>query len=265
MTRRFSRDEWAVILGGSSGFGLASALRLSRGGMSVAVVHRDRRSQLAEVEARFEPLRRSEAGFFAVNSDALAPAAREATINALRRELGETGRVRLLLHSIAWGNLKPLAPGDRAALDDEDFAHTVHAMGTSLATWTRELFVAKLFAPDARVLSLSSEGSHVAWDGYAAVSAAKAALEAVSRSIAVEYARYGVRANVIQAGVADTPALRRIPESDAIATRALRRNPFGRLTRPEDVADVVYLLACDEARWINGAVLRVDGGEQVAG
>ncbi len=69
----------------------------------------------------------------------------------------------------------------------------------------------------------------------------------------------------MQAGVADTPALRLIPGSARMKAAARRRNPFGRLTTPEDVADVVYLLCTDEARWINGTIVRADGGEHVAG
>jgi enoyl-[acyl-carrier protein] reductase I len=260
VTTRFSRQQWALILGGSSGFGLASAERLARDGMSVAVLHRDRRAAMHEVESRFDAMRQSGTGFVAFNVDALNHDARERVLAELAAELGPNGRIRLLLHSIAWGNLKPLA-----TLDDEDFAHTVHAMGTSLATWTQAVASRGLFADDARVLGLTSEGSQIAWAGYAAVSAAKAALEAVARAIALEYAARGVRANVIQAGVADTPALRRIPSHDAIVENALRRNPFRRLTRPEDVAKVVGFLASDDAAWINGTVLRVDGGEHIAG
>ena len=265
VVRRFSRDEWALILGGSSGIGLASAKRLAQAGMSLAIVHRDRRASLPDVEAAFDEVRRLNMGFRSFNLDALAPESQKQVLSALLSELGHRSKVRVLLHSIAWGNLKPLAPDDGPALDDEDFAHTVHAMGTSLATWTRALHQAGLFAADARVLGLSSEGSQLAWPGYAAVSAAKAALEAVSRAIAVEYARHGIRSNIVQAGVTDTPALRKLPESARLAERALRRNPLGRLTRPEDVAGAVYLLASDEAAWINGAILRVDGGEQIAG
>jgi enoyl-[acyl-carrier protein] reductase I len=233
--------------------------------MSVAVLHRDRRAALAEVESRFDALRRSGAGFLAFNADALLAETRERVLTELAEKLGSEGRVRVLLHSIAWGNLKPLVPGSVPSLDEEDFAHTVYAMGTSLATWTRAVFARALFAPDARVLGLTSEGSQVAWAGYAAVSAAKAALEAVSRAIAREYATSGIRANVIQAGVTDTPALRRIPGHEAIVENALRRNPCGRLTRPDDVANVVALLASDDAAWINGTVIRVDGGEHSAG
>ncbi len=265
MNTRFSRQQWALILGGSSGFGFASAKRLVGDGMSVAVLHRDRRAAMEEVESRFDSLRHHGVGVLTFNADALSLETRERVLAELAAELGSTGRVRLLLHSIAWGNLKPLVPGRDPALEEEDFSHTVHAMGTSLATWTRATFARGLFAPDARVLGMTSEGSQVAWSGYAAVSAAKAALEAVSRSIALEYASHGIRSNVIQAGVADTPALRRIPAHEAIVNGALRRNPLGRLTEPGDVANVVSFLASDDAAWINGAVLRVDGGEHICG
>ena len=67
---------------------------------------------------------------------------------------------------------------------------------------------------------------------------------------------------MIQPGVTDTPSLRLIPGSDHLKQGALLRNPFHRLTRPEDVANVIYLLCRDEAAWINGAVIRVDGGEK---
>jgi NAD(P)-dependent dehydrogenase (short-subunit alcohol dehydrogenase family) len=65
--------------------------------------------------------------------------------------------------------------------------------------------------------------------------------------------------------VTDTPALRLIPGSARMKASARLRNPLGRLTTPADVADVICLLCTDEARWVNGALLRVDGGEHVAG
>jgi NAD(P)-dependent dehydrogenase (short-subunit alcohol dehydrogenase family) len=311
---RFTANQWALILGGSSGFGLASAKKLAASGMSVAIVHRDRRGAMAAIEPEFESIRAGGAALLTFNVDALASEPRATVLEALTERMGREGRVRVLLHSIAFGNLKLLAPmppgpspADRArtrlatelgiteerlaaalesaaadsdaladaawpprydssaVLEDEDFARTIHAMGTSLATWTQDLLARGLFGGDARVLGLTSEGNEVAWRGYAAVAAAKVALESVTRAMAVELAPYGIRANVIQAGVADTPALRLIPGSARMKANARRRNPFGRLTTPEDVADVVYLLATDEARWINGTIVRADGGEHVAG
>jgi NAD(P)-dependent dehydrogenase (short-subunit alcohol dehydrogenase family) len=159
--------------------------------------------------------------------------------------------------------LRPVYYGE-GVLDDEDMARTIFAMGTSLMTWVQRIHAAGLFASDARVLGLTSEGNAVAWRGYAAVAAAKVALESVSRAIAVEFAPYGIRSNIIQPGVTDTPALRVIPGSGRMKAGARRRNPFHRLTTPEDVADVVYLLSLDEAHWINGALIRADGGERIA-
>ena len=122
-----------------------------------------------------------------------------------------------------------------------------------------------LFGDDARVFGLTSEGNQLAWKGYAAVAAAKVALESVARSIAVEMAHRGIRCNVIQAGVTDTPALRLIPGAEQLKSQARRRNPFRRLTTPQDVANAIFLLSTAEAAWINGEVIRVDGGEHVSG
>jgi NAD(P)-dependent dehydrogenase (short-subunit alcohol dehydrogenase family) len=229
---------------------------------------------MPRIEADFAEIRAHGSGFLALNLDALSVEGRNTTLDALAKEMGANGRVRMLLHSIALGNLKPIAPVPsevangtdygEALIEDEDMARTVFSMGTSLLSWVQELFARKLFATDARVFGLTSEGNQVAWRGYAAVSAAKAALESVSRSIAVEFAPYGIRSNIIQPGVTDTPALRVIPGNNRMREVAEKRNPFGRMTRPEDVASVIALLCRPEAAWVNGAIIPVDGGERIA-
>ncbi len=270
----FTPDEWALILGGSSGFGLATAKAVARRGMSVCIIHRDRRGAMPRIEADFAEIRSHGGGFLSLNTDALSADGRKAALDSLADALALGGKVRMLLHSIALGNLKPVAPVPEsvasqtdygeALIDDEDMARTVYSMGTSLLSWVQDVFARKLFAEDARVFGLTSEGNQVAWRGYAAVSAAKTALEAVSRSIAVEFAPYGIRSNIIQPGVTDTPALRVIPGNDRMREVAERRNPYGRLTRPEDVAEFIALLCRPEAAWVNGATIPVDGGERIA-
>ena len=309
---KFPSHYWAVILGGSSGFGLATAQKLAEHGVSCFLVHRDRRGAMGRIEPEFDRIRGQGVSLVTMNVDALDPAVLEECLARLGHALGADGRVRVLLHSIAFGNLKLLLPeraserpaiGQLAAalgvdsaalgtaanrlfgegfaalapladppaypsgafLEEEDFARTIHAMGTSLLTWARALVEPRLFADDARVFGLTSEGNTVAWKGYAAVAAAKVTLESISRAIAVEFAPYGVRSNIVQAGVTDTPALRAIPGHEHLAGQARLRNPFRRLTTPRDVANVIYLLSTDEAAWINGALVRVDGGEHVAG
>jgi NAD(P)-dependent dehydrogenase (short-subunit alcohol dehydrogenase family) len=308
----FNSDQWALVLGGSSGFGLATARRLASRGMSLCIVHRDRRGAMKRIEPEFDAIRASGAKLETFNVDALDPEKRGEVVDALAAAMGSAGRVRVLLHSIAFGNLKLLvreAPRPGSALDalasklgvepgklraaadevfehggdalhtlasppaysndnfleDEDFARTIFSMGTSLLGWVQELFDRGLFADDARVFGLTSEGNTVAWKGYAAVAAAKVALESLARSIAVEYAPHGIRCNVIQAGITETPALAAIPGSAQLKATARMRNPFGRLTTPEDVAGMITLLSTDDAAWVNGTVIRVDGGEHVSG
>ena len=264
---RFSQNQWAVILGGSGGFGAAAGQKLAEHGMNLCLAHRDRRGAMQNIEPVFESMRATGARVVTANVDALSEAGRASVLDALEKEMGPEGRVRVVLHAIASGNLKALAPrkgaGPAPLLDEEDFSRTIHAMGTSLAQWVQDIFSRKLFAPDARVLSLTSEGSSRAWHGYAAVSTAKAALEALTRSLALEYGPHGIRANVIQAGVSDTKALAAIPGHEAIMDAAVARNPLGRATLPKDVADVIFLLSQDEAAWINGALIRADGGESI--
>jgi enoyl-[acyl-carrier protein] reductase III len=88
-------------------------------------------------------------------------------------------------------------------------------------------------------------------------------LEAITRNIALEFAPHGIRANCIQAGLTDTVSFRMIPGHEELKERSLNKNPFNRLTTPEDVANVVYLLCKDEAAWINGSIIIADGGEHI--
>ena len=269
---------------------------------------------MGKINQEFDKISQTGVEFISVNTNALTEEGREQVLDKLGGALGDKGRVRLIMHSIALGNLKLIAPRsnghtgvkdrellaaklgvnstdlqeavnglfeagnesfytladspdieEELLLEEEDVAQTVYAMGTSLLSWVQDVYNKGLFAADARILAMTSEGNQSAIQAYAAVSAAKAALEAVSRSIAVEFGPHGVRSNVIQAGVTDTPALRLIPGNQHLKAKALMRNPLKRLTRPEDVAGVVALLASDEAAWINGEIIRVDGGEHVAG
>ena len=310
----FDRGSWGLILGGSSGFGLATAHKLSQHGMNLCLVHRDRRGAMARIEPEFEKLRGAGVSVVTVNADALNSDKRQEILDQLAEAMGEEGRVRMLLHSIAFGNLKLIAPEKadpardeataalakslgvdpkkvrsavdelfaggvdslqsltsapsyptRSYLDEDDLSRTIHSMGTSLLGWTQAVHARGLFAADARVFGLTSEGNEVAWKGYAGVAAAKLALESIARAMAVELAPFGIRSNVVQAGITDTPALQAIPGSDHLKASARSRNPLGRLTTPRDVANVICLLCSDDAAWINGEVIRVDGGEHISG
>ena len=142
---------------------------------------------------------------------------------------------------------------------------TLDVMAHSLVYWVQALVQRHLFTQGSRVFAMTSEGSHRVIPGYGAVSAAKAALESHTRQLALELGPRGVLVNCIQAGVTDTPALRKIPGHETIIETALRRNPQGRLTTPEDVARTIAALADPAITRINGAIITVDGGEDVVG
>ena len=265
MVKEFStKNYWAVVLGGSSGLGLASAKKLAKHGMHICIIHRNRRSELASIEEEFAKIKKEGVKLLTFNDDAFKEEKRTFLVESLIEELGQKAKIRTLVHSVAKGNLKPMVSNENPGLKNDDFHLTIDAMAISLYDWTKALFDANLFAKDARIISFTSEGNSKAWKNYAAVSAAKTALEAITRNIALEFAPYGIRANCIQAGVTDTASLRAIPGSEQIKEYTLKRNPFKRLTQPEDVANTVYLLCKDEAGWINGSIIPVDGGEHIS-
>ncbi|WP_431132940.1 SDR family oxidoreductase [Psychroserpens mesophilus] len=258
------KNYWALILGGSSGLGLATAKKLARHGMNICIIHRNSRAQEDDINTEFDNIKAEDVQFKSFNIDAFKPEKREGIITELKTIFGSGGTIRTLVHSVAKGNLKPMVSKDSSTLKNDDFTLTINAMAISLYDWTKAIFKAHLFAKDARIISFTSEGNTKAWKHYAAVSAAKVTLEAITRNIALEFAPFGIRANCIQAGVTDTASLRMIPGSDLIKAHSLKRNPFKKLTQPEDVANAVYLLSKDEASWINGCVIPVDGGEHIS-
>lgn len=263
MTSAKNKKEWALILGGSSGLGLASAQKLASEGFNICIVHRDRRSRLPDIEKAFQVIKAHQVELLHFNSNALQIDKRTTIIEALKEQLGEQGKIKVVVFSIAKGNLKPMIGEEETILKNEDFHLTIEAMAICFYDWVQHIFREKLFSTDTRLISFTSEGNQKAWPHYAAVSAAKAALEAITRNIALEFSPFGIRANCIQAGVTDTNSFRMIPGSSALKENTLLRNPFGRLTTPEDVANVVALLCKKEAAWINGAIIPVDGGEHI--
>lgn len=276
---------WAVVLGGSSGFGLATVEKLAGHGMNLAVLYRETAMAERSLKERLSLLGlQCGVTILPFNSNALDERGRLSFMEQFRLIVGERPCVRLLLHSIARGNLKPLATpagsdgkdsdqegggrtGDSSRKREQevlsigDIDLTTYAMSTSLLDWVRALLKEEFFHPDARVIGLTSEGAHKYWEGYAAVSIAKASLESLATYMAVEFGKYGLKTNLVQAGITETPSLKKIPGSEKLVELSNARNPLGRMTRPEDVANVIYLLCTDEASWINGSVIHVDGGE----
>ncbi|RIK92400.1 MAG: 3-oxoacyl-ACP reductase [Proteobacteria bacterium] len=255
-----------MVLGASSGFGAAAARAFAAAGLDVAGVHLARRATLPQAEAVAKQVEAAGRRVRLWNANAADPAQRAAVVRELGELLRGGPRLRVLLHSLAFGTLRPLAAADaREAVSDAQLGMTLDVMAASLVGWARELRAADLLEPGARIFAMTSEGGTRAWRDYGPVAMAKAALEAAIRQLALELAPLEICANAICAGVTETPALRRIPGHDRLLETARARNPRGRLTTPEDVAGALVALAQPACGWISGNVIRVDGGEGIAG
>ena len=251
----------ALILGASSGFGEATGLELAAAGFDIYGVHLDRRETLAHVEEVMTAIRviGRKAVYFNVNA-----ADDEKRAEVIARISADGADIQVLLHSLAFGSLKPLA-GSEDVATRKQLEMTADVMGHSLVYWVRDLVAGGLMGRGGRIYAMTSEGSGKAVPSYGPVCAAKAILESHIRQLALELAPLGITANAILAGVTDTPALRKIPGNEKLMAYAEARNPHGRLTRTEDVARAIAVLCHPNTYWITGNTIRVDGGEGAVG
>jgi NAD(P)-dependent dehydrogenase (short-subunit alcohol dehydrogenase family) len=262
-TWRPFEGEWGLILGASSGFGAATARALGRHGMGVVGVHLDRKTTLPEAQAVADDVRSAgtPAHFFNVNA---ADEGKRAQVCDRLREVAAGRPIRMLLHSLAFGTLRPFVDADPTQQTTKaQLEMTLDVMAHSLVYWVQALDARGLVGEGTRIFAMTSSGGTRVMPSYGAVSAAKAALESHVRQLALELGRRGVAVNAIRAGVTDTPAARKIPGAELLFAEARRRNPAGRLTEPGDVAGTIVALCLPGTSWVSGNVIGVDGGEDV--
>lgn len=254
----------ALILGASSGFGGATALRLAKDGFNIFGVHLDRKAAMPEVEKLIEKIKSNGVDVHYYNVNAADDEKRKEVVDDIRAKLPDGQYVKVVLHSLAFGTLKPFISKEKEkALTKANVFMTMDVMAHSLMYWVQELFWANLLGSGSRIYAMTSHGSDAVVPTYGAVSAAKAALENHIKQLALELGKYGVTANALKAGVTNTPALQKIPGNAEMMQRAVNRNPSGRLTIPEDVANVIALLSQEDSQWISGGIINVDFGESV--
>ena len=269
MSTATTPPRWALILGASSGFGASISCELARQGFHIAGVHLDRKNTLPNVEQIITQIQQTgqQVQFFNVNA-ADAEKRKEVLDQLEPMVTGSTppGRITVLVHSLAFGTLKPyIADDPKDTVSQDQVEMTLDVMAHSLVYWTQDLFLRKLIGAGSRIFAMTSSGGTRVWPTYGAVSAAKAALESHMRQLAMELAPYGITANTIRAGVTDTPALRKIPGSEQMIEFAKLRNPHHRLTTTDDVAKAIATLSNSSTQWVTGNVIGVDGGEDIVG
>tara|TARA_B110000438_G_C15767490_1_gene630313 strand:- start:807 stop:1583 length:777 start_codon:yes stop_codon:yes gene_type:complete len=256
--------EWALILGSSSGFGAATCRELAKKGINIYGIHLDRKANMADVQLLIEELKENNIEVRFNNMSATDSKKRSEVIQELK-SLGDV-RVKILMHSLAFGALKPVINKKvEETLQQRQVEMTLDVMANSILYWSQELFQYNLLQRGSQIFAMTSSGGHSQWKAYGAVSAAKASLESYCRQLAFEFSEYGVGCNAIQAGVTDTPALRKIPGNEKMIEHAFNLNPGKRLTVPEDIAKFIAMVGLSEDSWLTGNTIRVDGGEDITG
>lgn len=242
----------ALITGGSRGIGRAIALRLAESGADVVVNYVRHKRDAVETAEAVEKLGQR---CLLVKANVANGDDVKAMFSAIS---GEFGRLDILVSNAASGVLKPALE-----LTERHWNWAMDINARALLTLVQQGL--PLMVRGSRVMAVSSLGSVRAIENYTTVGASKAALESLVRHLAVELGPRGINVNTISAGAVDTDALKHFPNRDEILKAATERTPLGRLTTPQDVADIALFLCSPLAGMIQGQVITVDGGYAIRG
>jgi enoyl-[acyl-carrier protein] reductase III len=244
----------ALVTGGSRGIGRAIALRLAREGADVVVNFFRNRKPAEETKEMIEALGRR-CHIVKANVGDLAK------IDLLFAEIRqEMGGLDILVSNAASGVQIPAME-----VEEKHWDWTLNINAKAL------LFLAQQAVPlmeergGGAIVSLSSLGSRFVLKNYTCVGVSKAALESLTRYLAVELAPKGIVVNAVSGAAVDTDALKHFPNREEMLEDAIRRTPAGRMITPEDLANAVAFLVSDQARMICGQTLVVDGGYSLIG
>lgn len=246
----------ALVTGASRGIGRACALRLADAGADVIVNYVTSQSAANEVAHDIQQLGRRAA---TVKADVSEPDDVAAMLEFIRERFG---RLDILVSNAASGGFRPLM--------DASPRHFENAMNTNVRAL---LLLTQAARPmlersegRAKVIAISSHGSHKALPAYGLIGASKAALESLVRHLALELGNRGINVNTVLAGLVETDSTRALPGSgEFFAAVNQRRMMAGRPLTARDVADSVLFLASPLSDLVQGATLVVDGGEGITG
>ena len=247
MAGRFA-DKVVVITGAGSGIGKVMAKRFAGEGARVAVVdlHQDRAVDVAG------EITRADGRAVAVKAD--VSLGREVS-SMVRAVVSQFGPVDILINNAA------IADGDDVLeIDEPTWDRDVSVVLKSVFLCSKAVLPSMIERRAGVIVNIASVNGLSAL-GNEAYSAAKAGMINLTQGIAVRYGGFGVRCNAIAPGTIRTPIWQeRVDRDPVVFERLVKWYPLGRVGEPDDIANAAMFLASDDAGWITGTVLRVDGG-----
>ena len=238
----------ALVTGGSRGIGKSIALELGRRGATVIINylknHEAAKTTVEELKLQGIKTTRIK-----------AHVGEEAAIDSLVSKIeNQFGQLDILVNNAASGVMRPTT---ELSVKHWDWTMNINARGP----WMLSVAASRLMPDGGRIINISSPGSTWVLPAYFAVGVSKAAIEAVTRYLAVELGPKGIAVNTVSPGFVMTEALNAFPDQLGIRDIASRPTPAGRTITPEDVSNVVAMLCSSDAEMIRGQIIVVDGGE----
>ncbi len=241
------RGKRILITGGSRGIGRAIAIRLAGEGAVIGINYL-RNTKAAEETANLVKEAGAEAYLYRGNVGNV-----ENIKEIFEKVRSDWGGLYGLVNNAVLGVLRPVDE-----FPEKGWEMTMDTNAKAMLFCSQE--AAKLMKDGGAIVSLSSIGSHHCLPGYSVLGASKAVIETLTRYLALELGPKGIRANAVSGGPVDTEALRTFPNYEDVIAHAKQHTPLGRMGTPEDIAKVVVWLFSDDAGWVTGQTIIVDGG-----
>ena len=243
----------AIVTGGNAGIGEAVGKRFAEEGAAVVITGR----RQAELDRVMSGIRHNKGkGLTVAGSVTDEPHVQD----VVQRTLDSFGRIDILVNNAGIGDF-----GKRIhETDDATWATVMDVNLTGVFRMTRAVVPQMLKQARGAIVNISSVASLVGIPGAPAYATSKGGLDAFTRALAIDYAKDGIRCNVVNPGLIDTPMAAPLMANPDMLQPILNHYAIRRPGTPEEVANMVLYLASDEAGWVTGATFTIDGGMTVS-
>jgi NAD(P)-dependent dehydrogenase (short-subunit alcohol dehydrogenase family) len=244
-----SKIKTAIVTGGASGLGLATTKKFVDNHIRTIIIGRNEKN-LADVSKRMGSL----CSYKVFDLSLLK------NIPALVSELvNEFGQIDILVNNAGINQKKPFTE-----VTDEDFEQVILTNLTAVFALSREVAKAMLKKKSGCIINISSMAAQYGIPYVIAYTAAKSAIEGMTKAMAVELSPGGLRVNCVAPGFIATDMSAKAMNNDPQRKqKVLARTPLGKFGEPDDIAEAIFYLASDAAKYVTGTVLCVDGGNAI--